>query len=139
MITLAFRLLIVVATFFLLSGCSTKYTCGAFPDSGCQPVSSVYESTNDGMDDYRANLFIEKSGTERKSRADVEKLRGDTSSAVAVAQAHQSINYISPGDPLLTEPVILRIYFSSWQDKDLDLNVGGFVYLRLKEPEWVIK
>ncbi len=43
-----------------------------------------------------------------------------------------------PGDPVLTNPRKLRILFFPWEDKEKDLNAGGYVYIRLGDPEWLI-
>ena len=39
----------------LLTGCASqsRYSCNQFPTSGCQPVSAVYDSTDQGLEDYR--------------------------------------------------------------------------------------
>ncbi|HGS5470895.1 TPA: TraV family lipoprotein [Vibrio parahaemolyticus] len=122
--------LILVGVLSVLSGCSASYTCGQFPQSGCQPVSTVYDRTNDGFHDYRRTLYDE----EKKSKSG----RKEENVAVNVGQAHRTLNYSTPGDPILTKPVTLRILFNSWQDKDKDLNAGGFVYIRLRDSEWVV-
>lgn len=112
------------------TGCTTSYTCGQFPSSGCQPVSAVYEKTNDGFHDYRKTLFDRKKD-DKHSRDEDEIL-------IKVAPAHQTLDYASPGDPILTKPVTLRVLFNSWVDKDKDLNAGGFYYVKLRESEWVL-
>lgn len=114
----------------LLGGCATNYTCGQFPQSGCQPVSTVYERTNEGFHDYRRTLYDE----EKKAKGK----RQDAERHIQVGQAHRTLNYSIPGDPMLTPPVVLRILFNAWEDKDKDLNAGGFVYVRLKDSEWVL-
>lgn len=113
-----------------LTGCSTSYTCGQFPSSGCQPVSTVYEKTNDGFHDYRKSLFDQKKNDEKK--------RGDGEIFINVAPAHRALDYASPGDPILTKPVTLRVLFNSWVDKDQDLNAGGFYFVKLRDSEWVL-
>lgn len=113
-----------------ISGCATDYSCGQFPRSGCQPVSTVYDRTNDGFHDYRRTLYDE----EKKAKGQ----RGDADTHVHVGQAHRALNYATPGDPILTKPVILRVLFNSWEDKDRDLNAGGYVYVRLRDSEWVV-
>ncbi|MBQ4840001.1 TraV family lipoprotein [Pseudoalteromonas luteoviolacea] len=123
------KLLFLAFTFSLMSGCATNYSCGQFPESGCQPVSTVYDRTNDGYHDYRRTLYDEEKS---------EGSRGESDAHVHVGQAHRTLNYNTPGDPILTKPVVLRILFNSWEDKEKDLNAGGFVYVRLRDSEWVI-
>ncbi|MEJ3634468.1 TraV family lipoprotein, partial [Vibrio vulnificus] len=84
----------------------------------------------DGFHDYRRTLYDE----EKKSKSG----RKEENVAVNVGQAHRTLNYSTPGDPILTKPVTLRILFNSWQDNDKDLNAGGFVYIRLRDSEWVV-
>lgn len=126
----------------LTSGCATQFTCGAFPEAGCQPVSDVYEKSNDGFHDYRKDLFKKEKGT--KSSSTKAKWAGDDKGPtkeekpyVRVGQAHQTLNYVSPGDVILTKPVTMRILINSWEDEAKDLNAGGFVYVRLRDAEWV--
>ena len=127
----------------MLGGCATNYSCGQFPTSGCQPVSTVYERTNDGFNDYRKTLYDEdngnKAGHKKGKHKSNRKGRGHSeSSHVHVGQAHRTLNYAAPGDPILTKPVTLRILFNSWVDKEQDLNAGGFVYIRLRDSQWLI-
>lgn len=123
------RLVFVMVLFAALSGCATKYSCGQFPSSGCQPVSTVYERTDNGLKDYRKSLFDKKENKKGRNKSDAN---------VAIGRAHQAINYASPGDPILTKPVVMRILFNSWVDSEKDLNAGGFVYVRLRDSEWVL-
>ena len=123
------KLILMGLSLSLLGGCATDYSCGQFPESGCQPVSTVYDRTNDGYHDYRRTLYEE----EKKKNS-----RGGDDAHVHIGQAHRTLNYSTPGDPLLSKPVILRILFNSWEDKDKDLNAGGFVYVRLRDSEWVV-
>jgi len=124
------KLILLGLSLSMLGGCATNYTCGQFPQSGCQPVSTVYDRTNDGFHDYRRTLYDEeKKGKGKRKDSDLD---------VYVGQAHRTLNYATPGDPILTKPVILRILFNSWEDKDKDLNAGGFVYVRLRDSEWVV-
>ena len=115
---------------FMLGGCATTYTCGQFPQSGCQPVSTVYERTNEGFHDYRSTLYYEEKKAKSKRQAGELQIQ--------VGQAYRTLNVATPGDPLLTPPVVLRVLFNAWEDKDKDLNAGGFVYVRLKDSEWVL-
>ena len=109
-------------------GCATDYTCGAVPGSKCKNVNEVYEQTNEGVKDYRSSLYGEsKEGSSRKAR----EVRD-----IAVAPSANALNYKSPGDPVLVKPEVMRILFTSWVDKENDLNAGGYVYLQLGELRW---
>lgn len=119
------KIFLVLMTVFI-SGCANEFTCGQFPSSGCQPVSSVYNKTNNGVNDYRQNLFTADQKEQKQN------------SLITIGRAHQAINYVAPGEAILTKPLVLRVLFNSWVDKDKDLNAGGFVYLRLRDSEWLL-
>jgi len=109
----------------LLVGCATNYNCGQFPESGCQPVSEVYERTNNGFHDYRRTLYddeIEKDGYANRP-----------------IELNQTQHAAVSGDPILTRPVVMRVLFNSWKDKNGDLNAGGFVYVRVRDSQWLIE
>lgn len=124
------RAIFLILLIIGIGGCSANYTCGQFPQSGCQPVSTVYDRTNDGFHDYRRALYEEEKNKKNQ--------RKDADLNVSVGQAHRTLNYITPGDPVLKKPAVLRILFNYWEDKDKDLNAGGFIYIRLRDSEWAI-
>ena len=131
--------LLFLAFTFSLVGCSTKYSCGQFPEYGCQPVSAVYDRTNDGYNDYRRNLYDgEKGEWDWDDEYIFEEDADEGGNHIHIEQVYRTLNYSMPGDPILTKPVVLRILFNSWEDKEKDLNAGGFVYVRLRGSEWVI-
>lgn len=123
--------ILLMFAIFSLSSCAAKFTCGQFPQSGCQPVSAVYERSNDGLHDYRKTLFDEKNSAKNGHAGHKKK---DVN--IHVGEAYRALNYTVPGDPLLSKPVVMRVLFNSWVDKENDLNEGGFVYIRLRESEW---
>lgn len=125
------RLFFILFCVFI-GGCS-KFSCGQFPSSGCQPVSHVYERTNDGFHDYRAGL-----NQKRNSSSSHHHHGHHFDDKIRVGQAHRDINRASPGDPILTQPVIMRVLFAPWEDKQKDLNIGGYVYVKIRDGEWVL-
>ncbi|MDT1914065.1 TraV family lipoprotein, partial [Acinetobacter baumannii] len=42
------------------------------------------------------------------------------------------------GEPILTPPKTMRIFYTPFKDEQGDLNVGGYVYVQLNDAEWVI-
>jgi len=128
-----------------LAGCSSvEYSCNQYPDSGCQPVSVVYEKTNDGYVDYRKTLFNEKQEKKKTThrhannkRRVVHKHSDDEDGlSINIGNTHRALNQASPGDPILTKPVVMRILFDGWVDKENDLHTGGYVYVKLRDSEW---
>ena len=114
--------LIFFAAFFCISGCSsTQYSCGESPQSGqCQSLSSVYNRTDGELYDYRNS----------KSKTDMLNFS---------SEHKHTVNFEHEGKtPLLSKPRVLRIFFNPFEDSDKDLNLGGYVYIRLSESEWQI-
>ena len=109
--------------FISLAACSPTYTCGDFPDAVCQSVSDTFEQTQ-----VRAAA---------QSRAAVSP--DPTGSGPVVAPgAGPLVQDAAFDDPFLTRPLLLRILFTPWQDKEHDLHAGGYVYIRLEDSQWVL-
>jgi len=125
--------IVVIGLTLMMTGCA-KFSCGQFPQSGCQPVSHVYDRTNDGFNDYRTSLNKD----DRKTRSKRHYHDHTFDDRLKVGAAHKAVNYANPGDPILTKPVIIRVLVAPWEDKQNDLNAGGYVYLKLRESEWVL-
>ena len=117
------RALLLVISLSAFTACSPTYTCGDVPDAVCQSVSDTFEQTQDR--------------TASTSRA---AARPDpTDSGPVVAPGTDSIVHDSAfDDPFLTRPLLLRILFTPWQDKEHDLHAGGYVYIRLEDSKWVL-
>lgn len=119
------KLLLQGLLLMLVAGCTTPYSCGQFPQTGCQPVSEVYRRTTDNFHDYRSELNQDEKAQK------IEK-------TVSVVPGEPVLTYRA-GDPILTKPQVMRILLNAWEDKSGDLNAGGFVYIRVKDSEWQLK
>jgi len=131
------KILFLSACAVLLNGCAS-FSCGQFPRTGCQPVSHVYERTNSGFEDYRT---VTESDLEGQNEGRVAGRRGGAralTGPVRTAGAVNAITGINPGDPLLTQPQVLRIKVLPWEDAQRDLNAGGYVFIRVRESQWRI-
>jgi hypothetical protein len=97
-----------------LSNCATTYSCKTETAGKCQSISEVYDNLN------------KKSVLEVKN----ENTPND-----------QQINFKQPleGSPILKEPKVLRVLLNYWEDEEKDLNLGGYVFVKVREAEWVIK
>lgn len=124
--------IIILLPLLALVGCAPKYTCGEFPGAECMPVSDVYKDTNDGLRDYRKEFYARSGGDEKD-----DQLENDQN-LVNVSSTRRTIALPSPGQPILTKPVVLRVMIKAWEDKDKDLNSGSYVFVRLRDSEWVI-
>ena len=123
------KLIIIPVLLMLMSGCSYKYPCSDFPDAGCQPVKAVYEDTNDGLYDYRREFY------QKRKKAEAEE-KGDIDSVINIAPSEKALALPNPGDPILSKPVVLRVLVASWEDKDGDLNAGGYLFLKVRDSQW---
>lgn len=107
----------------LLVGCASepKYACGV-PESNsrCRSVSEVY------ADDDLA--------TRGAGEGNPAKLP----TPPQISAPPPVLASPGPGAAILSRPRILRTLVLPWQDKDGDLNAGGYVYLRLDDGEWTI-
>lgn len=124
------RLLTLCSFVIIATGCSSNYTCSEYPEAGCQPVSTVYERTNGGYNDYRETLFDKNIDEERNPK-------NESTRSVQVGEAYRTLNYAVPGDPILTKPEVMRVFINSFVDEDGDWHSGGYVYIKLREAEWV--
>jgi type IV conjugative transfer system lipoprotein TraV len=134
----------------IISGCSDKYSCGQFPRTGCTPVSEVYESTNGGFYDYRKDHKHEEDDSnvspkyQTRAGGKVRLRRGSNktvkpSEVIRISNSHRSLNFAAPGEPILTRPVVLRVLYRPWENKAGNLDAGGYMFVRLKESEWLIE
>lgn len=117
-----------VALAALVVGCASdpKYACGV-PESNsrCRSVSEVAAE-----DDPPMRIAGVNSGD-----------RTPAPPAPPVPQVSAPRPVLAspgPGAAILSRPRILRALVLPWQDKDGDLNAGGYVYLRLDDGEWTI-
>lgn len=131
------RLILLLPVLLTIAGCTTPFSCGSFPGSGCQPVSDVYEKSNEGYFDYRKQGRLSDDARSYTFASDKPGNDGVTREIdVRVGRSQRRLNYLPPGSPLLSKPVVMRVLMNSWVDEDNDLNAGGFIFVRLKESEW---
>ena len=110
-------------------GCATKFSCGQFPDAECNPVSSTYDETNSGYNDYRKDLFKDDKKDKKNKIKELEKEYKKV--------GRNKLDYADYGDPILTKPVYMRWLFNDWVDKNKNLHQGGYFYVKVKDSEWL--
>ena len=119
------KIYLVTLCIFLISGCANnKYACGEIPTSDCTPLSTVYERTGEDYHDYREGLNNKKTKSKKKA-------------VINISPTNRVLNYASPGDPILTNPVIMRVLYKSFENSQNDLDAGGYVYLKMRDSEWI--
>lgn len=126
MMNIKFSILTVLI--LLVSGCATNYTCSGVPDTPCRSISGVYNNTSGGVTDYRS----EKEGGEENNSEDSQ------SASINISTSNNVLNYIDAGDHILTEPRILRGLIFPYEDESKDLIIGGYLYMRISEPQWLM-
>ncbi len=112
----------------LMAGCASdpKYACGVPETNGrCRSVSEVAAEDDPPM---------RIAGTNRSDRAPAPP----APPTPQVSAPRPILASPGPGSAILSRPRILRALVLPWQDKDGDLNAGGYVYLRLDDGEWTI-
>lgn len=125
------RVIIILAVFAGLSGCATQYGCTkTIGNKGCQSVSAVAKKTQGPLkEDEAANK------SDLKSR---KKELADNTRRLQSKTGTNALNQVYVGEPILTQPQTMRIYFAPYKDEQGDLNTGGYVYMQITQPEWVL-
>lgn len=134
-----YKLMIVFGGAVFIAACSPTYTCGTFPESGCQPVSAAYEETNTGVADYRKEFYngtsSGKSSLENSNEQDDEYAKD-----IVAKHAKPSIlTDMAPGNPIIKERRVIRMLLNNWNDADNDLHSGEYIFMRIGDEEWVTR
>ncbi|MFA2965185.1 TraV family lipoprotein [Acinetobacter pittii] len=121
---------IILAGILLLNGCaSIRYSCTGDDknSSGCASLSEV--ANNIGS--VETPVAIETDVISRKAalKKTAKRLQ---------EIPHQGLVRANVGEPILTPPKTMRIFYTPFKDEQGDLNVGGYVYVQLNDAEWVI-
>lgn len=110
----------IIFLFFLifnLTGCAGSYTCNTYPTGKCQSVSKVYEKNKN-------------KNYENRSDGEKEIQTGKMKTSKEVIQSTLL------GSPILKEPKVLRVLLNYWEDDDKDLNMGGYIFVKVRDAEW---
>lgn len=124
---------VLTLSFLFMTGCSTvRYSCTGSDKnaSGCSSLSEVAQRTNKDI----TPVAIESNNSNVISRKVALKNTAKKLQELPV----QGMNRANVGQPILTQPKTMRIFYTPFKDEQGDLNVGGFVYVQLTDPEWVI-
>ena len=113
-----------------MSGCTfTKddYTCGQFPDVGCQPMTSVYEKSEGGVDDYRWDFY--NGGKE-----------GDpTRKKVVIDRTHNVLQSVYEGDAVLSKPRTMRLKVNHFVTQGDALVTGAVMFIKTSDSQWLLE
>lgn len=125
------KMMVLSACTSMIFGCTTEYTCGKFPDAGCQPISSAYEDTNSGVEDYRRDFY------KGKGKTDVAE-SDEYSRDIKVRMSKPTLlTDMAPGNPIIKERRVVRMLLNNWRDQENDLHSGEYIFMRIGDEEWV--
>lgn len=114
------RILIIVGLLTLfLSSCATTYSCKTQTAGKCQSISEVY-----------ANVNKEDHSNDNNSNIDSNKM--ENSGAQILAQPLE-------GKAVLKEPKVIRVLLNYFEDEERDLNLGGYIFVKVEDAKWAIQ
>lgn len=115
--------LLLILSVLTLSGCASKYSCGAPQGESCRSIGEIYEARQQG------NLAHQQKPGVSSGQPDSE--------SVQLSERHRIVS-VEPGDPLLSQPRVLRVWINRWEDRDEDLHDEQFIYLRMDQGRWLL-
>lgn len=111
------RILIIVGLLTLfLSSCATTYSCKTQTAGKCQSISEVYANVNKEGDD--------------------NNLKSDDSSLKSVGKI---LTQPLEGKAVLKEPKVIRVLLNYFEDEERDLNLGGYIFVKVEDAKWAIQ
>lgn len=127
------KLIILATGLLLLNGCATiRYSCTGENKNaaGCSSLSEVANRSNNDITPVAIEL----------DKADVISRKTALKKTAKKLQEmpSQGLSRVNVGQPILNPPKTMRIFYTPFKDEQGDLNVGGYVYVQLTDPEWVI-
>ncbi|MBF0315142.1 MAG: hypothetical protein HQK50_17480 [Oligoflexia bacterium] len=112
------RSFIILVMIIAMSGCATTYSCKTKSAGKCQSISEVYDNVNKDDSDQEEKDEKEKNREWMRER----RLKGPIE-----------------GNAILREPKVLRVLLSHFEDEEKDLNLGGYVFVKIRDSEWEIQ
>jgi type IV conjugative transfer system lipoprotein TraV len=114
----------------LLNGCAVHYSCVGVEgqNRGCESVSMVAKKTEH-------SLPVDEEENKATLKTHKQAIINAAAHAYIVPTALAQVNV---GDPILTTPKTMRIFFAPYKDDQGDLNTGGYVYMEVTPSEWVL-
>ena len=122
---------VVILMTVMLGGCAgtltglegdSKFACKAPDGVTCSSLSGIY-----------ANAVANNLPGLRKDGKGEQTTRLETTATMIAGQA------VSSGDPLRTQPRILRIWIAPWEDTEGDLHDQSYLYVVANGGRWVIE
>jgi conjugal transfer pilus assembly protein TraV len=132
------KLVITVMLPAILTGCAstlsgldgeTKFACKAPEGVSCASLSGVYANA---VANNLPALNPEWKGEEKEGKGGTPAAQPAKSAAI-VGRAPSS------GDPIRTQPKVLRVWIAPWEDGDGDLHDQSYIYVVADPGRWVIE
>lgn len=122
------KLLFALSVPALTAGCASmtgldgesRFACRAPDGVTCHPLSNVYAHA------VANNLAVLRQDDKPESRK-IEK------AGEIIGRAPSS------GDPIRTQPKVLRVWIAPWEDSDGDLHDQSYIYVVANTGRWVIE
>lgn len=127
------RILSIAAIAATVAGCSSISGYDAKSDFACKAPDGVLCSSMSGV---YANGKANNLPGQRVNQRGIE---ASGSAASAPTEAGVLTRPIFSGTPIRTAPLVLRVWFSPWEDSDGDLHDQSFVYLPVDSGKWLIE
>jgi conjugal transfer pilus assembly protein TraV len=100
----------------------SKFACKAPDGVTCSSLSGIY-----------ANAVANNLPALRKERKGEQVATSQSKDSVITGQAASS------GDPLRTQPTVLRVWIAPWEDTDGDLHDQSYLYVVANAGRWAIE
>ena len=111
------------------AACGPKYACAGLEGGGCTTVAETYLATSDpGWADTRST---QRADTASAAQGSVERAQGGSVAS--------GLKPLAPGQPILSQPRVLRLWVRHWEDLDQDLHAGGYIFIRITDAEWMVR
>jgi conjugal transfer pilus assembly protein TraV len=119
---------LVLVLALLTAGCSvfslgkSDFSCpGGIDGIHCKSAREIYKATNN-------TDFVKSDNNAGAPNRKMETIHVNAS-PIPVPTIEQPI-------PIRTQPQVMRIWVSPWEDNDGDLHADGFIYTEIEERKW---
>lgn len=122
-------LLVSLFSVLFVTSCGPKYACAGLEGGGCTTVADAYLATS--SPDW----------TDARAAQRDDGRAADTQDPTPTDSASAAASIVSPsaGQPILSQPRVLRLWIKHWEDVDRDLHAGSYIFLRVTDAEWRVQ
>jgi conjugal transfer pilus assembly protein TraV len=119
-------------------GGTDKFACKAPDGVTCTSVSGVYSNSIRGGLPAQTD---QEQAMPQRTRQEAQSQKDERRPAAQYArEAFAPVGGpITPGDPLLAPPRVLRVWLAPWTDEDGDLHAESYIYVMWHRGEWKVQ